>query len=222
MLSCIAFISHELIIQTHRLNFVLEPVPHNNITIPTTSCQQVIIRVKGHTVQRARTEERHYLLTFNRRPHLKKYAKTPLWHVNIEWNIQKKSHHEKKWKCVLCKTNFQRGVQRHSGKMLPICSEAICCNCICVPIDHICPTKRYNGELSYCHTKNPTMWMVILQPSSHLQPFSRSQISICPSKEVVARRPSFRNTQLEIPSQLLTSNFTSCSQPPRFWKWWAI
>lgn len=102
MLLCIAFISHELIIQTHRLNFVLEPVPHNNITIPTTSCQQVIIRVKGHTVQRTRTEERHYLLTFNRRPHLKKYAKTPLWHVNIEWNIGGKNPIMKRNESVFC------------------------------------------------------------------------------------------------------------------------
>lgn len=53
------------------------------------------------------------------------------------------------------------------------------------------------------------------RPSSHLQPFSMSQISIRPSKEVVARRPSLRKTQLEMPSQLLTSDFTSCSEPPQ-------
>ncbi|TNN54775.1 hypothetical protein EYF80_034981 [Liparis tanakae] len=49
--------------------------------------------------------------------------------------------------------------------------------------------------------------------SSHLQPLATSQTSMRPSKDVVARRPSFRNTQLEMPSQLLTSDFTSCSQP---------
>jgi len=38
-----------------------------------------------------------------------------------------------------------------------------------------------------------------------------SQTSIRPSKEVEARL-SFRKTQLEMPSQLLTNDFTSCSQ----------
>lgn len=52
------------------------------------------------------------------------------------------------------------------------------------------------------------------RPCSHLQPFPMSQISIRPSKDVVTRCPSLRKRQLEIPSQLLTSDFTSCSQPP--------
>lgn len=48
------------------------------------------------------------------------------------------------------------------------------------------------------------------KPSSHLQPFPMSHVSICPLKEVVARWPSLRKTQLEIPSQLLSRDFTFC------------
>lgn len=47
---------------------------------------------------------------------------------------------------------------------------------------------------------------------THLHPFSISHNSICPSKEVAASCPSTRKTQLEMPSQLLSSDLTSCSQ----------
>lgn len=126
-------------------------------------------------------------------------------------------------------TNFQHEVQRHSCQVLPVCSDITCCYHISVGINKSSPERRRNTSRliqtsSACEEKpkssrikgavqSEVVCTVSFQPSSHLQPFSMSQISIRPSKEVVARRPSLRNTQLEMPSQLLTSDFTSCSQP---------
>lgn len=55
---------------THRLSFILEPVPYDHISIPATSSQQAILGVKGYTVHRARAGQGCYLMTFSWRPHL--------------------------------------------------------------------------------------------------------------------------------------------------------
>lgn len=110
--------------------------------------------------------------------------------------------------------------------MLPVCSDVTCCYCISVGINKSSPARSTSefiqtsficaisteSEHSNC-LRRCFLFFLIFQPASHLQPFPISQVSIRPSKEVVAILPSLRKTQLEMPSQLLTSDFTSCSQP---------
>lgn len=110
--------------------------------------------------------------------------------------------------------------------MLPVRSGVTCCYGVSVGINKSSPAKEHEWVHSHIVINlwriwnNPNIHTVkafcntFSRPCSHLQPFPMSQISIRPSKEVVARLPSLRKTQLEIPSQLLTSDFTSCQQPP--------
>lgn len=60
-----------LLVRTHRLGCIVEPVPHNDIPVPATSSQQLILGVKGHTVQRAGTKMGPYIVTFRGGPHLR-------------------------------------------------------------------------------------------------------------------------------------------------------
>lgn len=56
---------------TDRLSFILQPVPNDHISAPATGRQQMILGVKGHTVQRAGAEHGRFLVTFSRGPHLR-------------------------------------------------------------------------------------------------------------------------------------------------------
>lgn len=93
-------------------------------------------------------------------------------------------------------------------------TDVTSCYGISVAIDESSPVRRGNTSQTplTCIQQDGGISAGDVSPSPHLQPFTVSHISIRPSKEVVTRRPSFRKTQLEMPSQLLTSDFTCCSQ----------
>lgn len=69
---------------------------------------------------------------------------------------------------------------------------------------------RFSDRLIFRQTV--TIWFIFFFPFKHtdLQPLLTSHASTWPSYEVVHRTHSSRNIQPEIPSQLLTSDFTSC------------
>lgn len=165
--------------------------------------------MEGHTVQWARAEPGCYLFTFSGRPHLT----TKKTHTQTQIKNKDRKKQNKKRKKEL-NQNYQHKTWIATFSMKSKDTVAMCFLSAVTALAVIAlvwaSIKAVLHGAHNCSFKHEQSCAFPLKPPFHLQPFPMSHVSICPSKEVVARWLSLRKTQLEIPSQLLTSDFTFC------------